>query len=183
MKFTSNMTTPNITRRRQRGFTIVELLIVIVVIAILAAISIVAYTGIQNRAHDSAVQQDLRQLGTAFELFQAEHGYYPAPGNTDMAELRVSVTRGSYHERWSDDSTNNLYYCHNNEDAEDFALVARSKSGAVWQFNGSVSRYTGEAYSSTTQICQAAGAPTTSTSAVHRTLVRTGSNWASWLRS
>ena len=39
----------------KQGFTIVELLIVIVVIAILAAITIVAYTGIQNRAYDTAV--------------------------------------------------------------------------------------------------------------------------------
>jgi prepilin-type N-terminal cleavage/methylation domain-containing protein len=48
-------------RRRQQGFTIVELLIVIVVIAILAAITIVAYNGIQNRARLSAASQALSQ--------------------------------------------------------------------------------------------------------------------------
>ena len=41
---------------KQSGFTIVELLIVVVVIAILAAITIVAYNGIQNRAKSSAAQ-------------------------------------------------------------------------------------------------------------------------------
>jgi len=41
--------------QKQSGFTIVELLIVVVVIAILAAITIVAYNGIQNRAKSSAV--------------------------------------------------------------------------------------------------------------------------------
>lgn len=40
----------------KRGFTIVELLIVIVVIAILAAITVVAYNGIQNRARASGAQ-------------------------------------------------------------------------------------------------------------------------------
>ena len=44
---------------KQKGFTIVELLIVIVVIAILAAITIVAFNGIQQRAKNSAIQADL----------------------------------------------------------------------------------------------------------------------------
>jgi prepilin-type N-terminal cleavage/methylation domain-containing protein len=47
--------------KQQNGFTIVELLIVVVVIAILAAITIVSYNGIQNRAKDSAITQELSQ--------------------------------------------------------------------------------------------------------------------------
>lgn len=50
-------------QNRSTGFTIVELLIVIVVIAILAAITIVAYTGIQNRADESALQSNASQAG------------------------------------------------------------------------------------------------------------------------
>ena len=46
------------------GFTIVELLIVVVVIAILAAIVIVAYNGIQTRARDSSVQTSVKQAST-----------------------------------------------------------------------------------------------------------------------
>lgn len=52
----------------RRGFTIVELLIVIVVIAILAAISVVAYNGIQERAIKSKVDQDISTLSRAIAL-------------------------------------------------------------------------------------------------------------------
>ncbi len=48
--------------RTQQGFTIVELVIVIVVIAILASISIVAYTGIQSRAHDTKMLATSQQI-------------------------------------------------------------------------------------------------------------------------
>jgi prepilin-type N-terminal cleavage/methylation domain-containing protein len=48
-------------RQKQTGFTIVELLIVVVVIAILAAITIVAYSGIRDRAQISSVQSQLSQ--------------------------------------------------------------------------------------------------------------------------
>ena len=54
--------------KKAHGFTIVELLIVIVVIAILAAISIVAYTGIQERAQKSKVQSDIAQIIKAISL-------------------------------------------------------------------------------------------------------------------
>ena len=47
---------------KQRGFTIVELLIVIVVIGVLAAITIVAYNGIQSRARDSARVSDINAI-------------------------------------------------------------------------------------------------------------------------
>lgn len=46
--------------KNKNGFTIVELLIVIVVIGILAAITLVAYNGIQARANDTAIKSDLR---------------------------------------------------------------------------------------------------------------------------
>ena len=52
-------------RKTTNGFTIVELLIVIVVIAVLAAITIVAYNGIQARANQSKMQADLSQIKKA----------------------------------------------------------------------------------------------------------------------
>lgn len=69
----------NLQKSKQQGFTIVELLIVIVVIAILAAISIVAYTGIQNRARDTTVNQAAGQLKTKIEAWNGFKAVYPTP--------------------------------------------------------------------------------------------------------
>tara|TARA_Y100000114_G_scaffold154697_1_gene177249 strand:+ start:648 stop:1286 length:639 start_codon:yes stop_codon:yes gene_type:complete len=71
---------------KQTGFTIVELLIVIVVIAILAAITIVAYTGIQARAQDSAMQTALRNITTKLEAYKALNGVYPATQSNAIVE-------------------------------------------------------------------------------------------------
>lgn len=61
------------------GFTIVELLIVIVVIGILAAITIVAYNGIQERARTTTVTSALTQAAKKFSLYQVDNpSAYPA---------------------------------------------------------------------------------------------------------
>ena len=66
---------------KQSGFTIVELLIVIVVIAILAAITIVAYTGIQERATASALQSDVNAGFTTLEKAKIESGTETYPSS------------------------------------------------------------------------------------------------------
>lgn len=71
------------------GFTIVELLIVIVVIAILATITIVAYNGIQDRARTSAMTSALTQAGKKMTLWRVDNpDQYPA----SLAELGVNDT-------------------------------------------------------------------------------------------
>lgn len=59
--------------KNKNGFTIVELLIVVVVIAILAAITIVAYNGIQNRAKASAVQNTAVQVSKKIAIWQVDN--------------------------------------------------------------------------------------------------------------
>jgi len=66
-------------RRKHSAFTIVELLIVVVVIAILAAVSVVAYTNIRQRAIISTMSSDLTDAARAFELYKVDNNNsYPA---------------------------------------------------------------------------------------------------------
>lgn len=65
----------------RRGFTIVELLIVIVVIAILAAIGVTAYTGIQNRARDAAISSKEAQVKKKLALYNVDNQRYPSDQN------------------------------------------------------------------------------------------------------
>ena len=74
----------------QKGFTIVELLIVIVVIGILAAISIVAFGNAQQQARDSSRTAAINGLMKALELYKIDNGSYPSVG-TDNAGYAVST--------------------------------------------------------------------------------------------
>lgn len=106
------MTLKNI---KEQGFTIVELLIVIVVIGILAAITIVAYTGITNQARDSKAVTAADSMRTVAEAFNSQYGRYPAtlleftdgepasdPGTpitkrpTTITALSAAITAGGY---------------------------------------------------------------------------------------
>ena len=68
--------------QKSRGFTIVELLIVIVVIAILAALSYVGYTSVNNRAATSVLQSDLSQAAKQLDLAKVESGTYQGTDGT-----------------------------------------------------------------------------------------------------
>jgi prepilin-type N-terminal cleavage/methylation domain-containing protein len=60
------------------GFTIVELLVVIFVIAILAAVSIVSYRGISESARNSTIEAAADAYVKIMMLYKTEHGGYPA---------------------------------------------------------------------------------------------------------
>lgn len=60
----------------ERGFTLVELLVVVAIIGVLAAIAVPTYVGQQDRAKDTAAQAELRTAATAQQLFFTENDSY-----------------------------------------------------------------------------------------------------------
>lgn len=114
-------------QKQTAGFTIVELLIVVVVIAILAAITIVSYNGITQRAFVSTVQTEFRNTIQAFERYKAETGSFPATNtNTELAAANVRINTDNY----SSDSSNFLY-CANNTTGL-VGLAAVGKNGVLY---------------------------------------------------
>lgn len=70
-----------------KGFTLIELMVVVLIIAILIAIAIPTFLGLRKRAQDRAAQSDLRNALTAAKAFYTdEDTYTPSGGNFDAAE-------------------------------------------------------------------------------------------------
>lgn len=127
----------------QKGFTIVELLIVIVVIGVLAAIVIVAYNGITSSAHESAVKSDLANFVKRAEIYKVENGSYPADG-TALDTMDFKVAQGSYLVR------NNFYYCRS-DDGQHFTVGAWAiNSSRYWVVDGNITQTTDNVYGGTT---------------------------------
>lgn len=83
-------------KHRTHGFTIVELLVVIVVIAILAAITIVSYNGIVGRATTVQGQVTARQVVEKIELWNMLQGSYPTFGQLITNSLAPTYSGGVY---------------------------------------------------------------------------------------
>jgi len=77
--------------RRHKGFTLIEMLIVIVVIAILALIVIPRLLGAGRKAKEAALRGDLHQLRNAIQQFEADCGDYPLDEN----DLQTAPAAGS----------------------------------------------------------------------------------------
>ena len=116
------------------GFTIVELLIVIVVIAVLAAITTVAYNGIQNRTYETTVRSDLRMMAKKLAIYKLDssNDRYPLGMSASLSPVDIKVSTSGY----STVANTNLTY-YETDDGMDYALFATVKNGPVVYLKGS----------------------------------------------
>ena len=81
-------------KERRKGFTLVELLVVIVVLAVLAAIVLPKFMDSSARSKESSLRTDLKLIRNALSAFQADTGKYPLAladlAGTDKATVKVA---------------------------------------------------------------------------------------------
>ena len=84
-------------KHKQYGFTIVELLIVIVVIGILASITIVAYNGIQAKSKVAKKESEIGAVQKKMEMYRIANDTFPATGSTILtsAEIDAGISKNT----------------------------------------------------------------------------------------
>ena len=72
----------------KKGFTLMEILIAIAIIAILTAIGIVSYGSINRGARNAKRKSDVGQIQSALELYRSDFGYYPAINTSSLGDAK-----------------------------------------------------------------------------------------------
>ncbi len=84
---------------KRKGFTLLELLVVITIIGLLSSVGLASYTRAQARARDAKRQSDLTTLRNALELYYSENNFYVNTGGactaveTSLAPLVPDFTK------------------------------------------------------------------------------------------
>ncbi len=81
-------------RNKQQGFTIVELLIVIIVIGILVGLVITTFTGIQQKGRNTERQTDIKAIHGQLEAYFAQNGKYPELTDLNTESWRSTNMKG-----------------------------------------------------------------------------------------
>jgi general secretion pathway protein G len=109
MKIPASTSAPE-SRRRRHGFTLVEMLLVITIIGILAALVIPKMMGRSEQARQAAVRADIAAVKTALDAFEVDSGFYPKNINDLLQAPRDAKNwRGPYLDKIPQDPWGNAY--------------------------------------------------------------------------
>jgi general secretion pathway protein G len=85
-------------RGGRRGFSLIELLVVVVIVGLLASIAVPAYRDVQQRAYDAVVTADLNATRQAIEAYITNHG--TLPDEDDLQASGFTLSPGVYFDKY-----------------------------------------------------------------------------------
>ena len=122
------------------GYSLVELMVVIVIMVILASVSIGVYNGYVNRARSAVFYEKGHRIAEAFKICEAEHGL---SGEFDKREMAEEI--GNIMKKPNDpDSPLYLYVGEDTDDCTDFTLSFKNTGDGKMEINGFT--YTADTY-------------------------------------
>jgi type IV pilus assembly protein PilA len=123
--------------RDQRGFSLVELMVVVMIIAILIGIAVPVFIGLQRRAQDRAAQTSLRDGFTAARAFQTDEDSYAGFDAAEGEDIEHTLD-------WADGAANVIHQINiEAATADELILTAMSSSGQIFCMGDSSTAATG----------------------------------------
>lgn len=162
-------------RTKRIGFTIVELIVVVVVIAILATIIVLSYAGFKARTQETSVTNDMRNIVEQVGVYKVRNDRYPSA--VQLQDMGVWVNKQTY---GVNPTGATIFYCVDNNGTA-FSIVARVKSSRLLRYasiDGNVITYSGS--TTAPQLCLDSGVPGT-ISTVNFTGFTENGSWYSWV--
>lgn len=81
-----------IMKQTRAGFTLVELLVSLSIIAVLTAIGIASFSTASKQSRDTKRKSDLQQIRAALEMYRSDNGNYPSAGSGSWVEVTAGLT-------------------------------------------------------------------------------------------
>ncbi len=105
--------------KNEEGFTLVELMFVLIVLAVLTGVAVVSYLNLAPRAREVKSELDLKNIGTALGTYNADNGGYPV---TD--DFPDSLETGGYMKNVPDEDGWGISYKYISEDGSTYVLIS-----------------------------------------------------------